>query len=110
MYGWSGTGVPITCAPDEQVTPIKAWTNSPDEPDYLAASNWHCVKKTVMAEQAGFTFNAGLKAWAANPAVAAITAVTMIPNFVNAPGYGAGLLLPLVGIGLAGWKLLGGKR
>jgi hypothetical protein len=104
-----GSGVPITCPADEQVTPIKAFVNSPDEPDYLQASNWHCVKKSVMAEQAGFTFEAGLKTWA-NPLFGAVNAITAIPNFLNAPAYSAGLLLPVAAALFLLWPKSEGRR
>jgi hypothetical protein len=96
MYGL-GAGVPITCAADEQVHPITAWVTSPDDPAYLAASNWTCVKKSVMAEQSGFTFAAGLKTWV-NPLVAAPLALMSLPSFANAPAYTAGLLTPLAAL------------
>ena len=92
----------LICASDEQLTPIKAFVASPDESDYLAGGNWHCVKKSVMAEQSGFTFSAGLKAWT-NPAYAAVAALTSWPHFADAPGYAAGLLMPLVAIGYLLW-------
>lgn len=90
--------VPITCATDEQPTPITAWVNNPDEPGYLAASNWKCVKKAEQSLQAGFTYGAGLKTWA-NPLYAAATAVTALPHFQDSPQYILGLWTPIVALG-----------
>jgi hypothetical protein len=104
LRGFGDAGVPITCASDEQVTPIKAWVNSPNDPDYLAVTNWHCVKKSQMALDSGFTFSAGLKTWA-NPLGAVTTIPAAVGDFSNHPEYSAGVLLPVAAV--AAWFMFG---
>lgn len=96
--------IPVTCASDEQPTPIKAWLNSPDEPAYQAASNWHCVKKAQMALDAGFTFSAGLKTWV-NPLAAVMEIPAAVGDFANHPEFSAGVLLPIAAVGA--WFMFG---
>jgi hypothetical protein len=99
--------IPITCASNQNPTPIKAWVTSPDEPTYQEASNWTCIDKATQSLQAGFTYSEGLKTWE-NPLAALVTTLTAIPNFANAPQFAMGLLTPLVVVGVA--LIVGGKR
>jgi hypothetical protein len=105
---YSGT-VPITCPTGFQVQPITAFVNNPDEPAYLAASNWKCSSQTDMNVQAGRTYGSGLKLWASGEwgmiPWAIANAVMMIPT---APGFALGVLTPpLLVLGLL---MLGGKK
>jgi hypothetical protein len=100
--------VPITCPAGFQVQPIKAWVNSPDEPAYMAASNWKCTSQADMNVQSGMTYGSGLKMWASGDLTAILMGTLQAPlYFPTAPAYALGLLTPpLIVLALL---LFGGK-
>jgi hypothetical protein len=100
---------PITCPAGFQVQPITPFVNTPDEPAYMAPSNWKCTSQVDMNIQSGRTYGNGLKIWTSGDFTGILMGVFQAPlMFPTSPGYALGILTPV--LALLGLFMIGGKK